>query len=393
MAEDDVAPVSGVSVDASIQKAQKAHAKQEMSNMVARQEESQEDFQTWTDQALFNPLMMRKKFERLEDRLRLAAAKKEETQKGEKAKEVQVSDTDLIEQIAEDYHQRNPELQKKTLMLLEQRIQNDDDAATMLRKLEEFYTDKSLIDDAIDFLIETATTREERSKQLKEAKAQLNATYGREIRAGRNIAEEVRAFSKQGLGSPTALRDLYRDLVAVPRSPHQIFDELTETFKFSDMKNIIDFILHSLGADMKAKGPSISKAELHRLFTEARTMQAILGVFRFFFARMALIKKQFDRYDLTFPSRLNFEMLARILMQLLQERYPSPDKILKLGFVLGISEELAAQIVIFTQYRDALRHISPKLFKSERHRQDLMLTIIETLSDLEDEMEEEEEET
>ena len=79
-------------------------------------------------------------------------------------------------------------------------------------------------------------------------------------------------------------------------------------------------------------------------------------------------------------------------MKLLQERYPSPDKIIKLSFVLGISEEVAAQIVIFTQYRDALRHISPKLFKSERHRQDLLMTLIETLSDLEDELEDEEEE-
>ncbi len=37
-----------------------------------------------------------------------------------------------------------------------------------------------------------------------------------------------------------------------------------------------------------------------------------------------------------------------------------------------------------------MRHISPKLFKSERHRQDLMMTIMEALSDLEEEAEEEE---
>jgi len=385
MAEDDVAPVRGVSIDASIHKAQKAHAKQAMGNMIARQEESKEDFQTWADQALFNPIKMRKKFEKLEDRLRMPT-KKEEAQRGEKAA---TSKTDVIEQIAQSYQRQNPELQAKTLMLLENRIKNDDDADLILRKLEEFYTDKSLADEALDFLIETAAQNKETQSRLIQAKEQFNAVYGKEIRAGRNIAEYVRTFSKQGLGSPTALRDLYRDLISVPRSPHQIFDELTEQFKFSDMKTIIDFILHSLGSDLKSKGPSISRAELQRLCTETRTMQAILGVFRFFFARMGLIKSQFNRDELTLPSRVNFEALARLLMKLLQERYPSPDKILKLAFVLGISEEVAAQIIIFTQYRDALRHISPKLFKSERHRQDLMMTIMETLSDLEEEVEEE----
>jgi len=391
MSNDDVAPVRGVSVDASIHKAQKAHAKQELNNMIARQDETQEDFKSWADQALFNPITMRKKFEKLDERMK-RPAQKEESQKSEETKAKAVAESDVIEQIAEDYYQRNPELQRKTLMLLQQRIKNDDDADTILRKLEEFYTDKSLADEAVDFLVETSSTREDMRNRLLQAKEQFNAAYGREIRAGRNISEQARAFSKQGLGSPTALRDLYRDLVAVPRSPHQIFDELTAKFKFSDMKNIIDFILHSLGTDMKSKGPSISKAELQRLFTEARSMQAILGVFRFFYARMKLIKGQFDRYDLTLPSRINFEVLSRLLMKLLQERYPSPDKIIKLSFVLGISEEVAAQIIIFTQYRDALRHVSPKLFKSERHRQDLLMTMIETLSDLEDEMEDEEEE-
>lgn len=391
MAKDDVSPIRGVSVDASIHKAQKAHAKQEMNNMIARQEESQEDFKAWGDQALFNPVTMRRKFEKLDERIR-QPVKKEETQKGEETLESQVADPDVIEQIAEDYYQRNPELQKKTLTLLQQRIKNDDDADTMLRKVQEFYTDKSLADEAVDFLIETASTNEEMRNQLTQAKEKFNAAYGREIRAGRNIAQQARTFSKQGLGSPTALRDLYRDLVALPRSPHQIFDELTTKFKFSDMKNIIDFILHSLGTDMKAKGPSISKAELQRLFSEARTMQAILGVFRFFYARMKLIQRQFDQSDLMMPNRINFETLARLLMKVLQERYPSPDKIIKLSFVLGVSEEIAAQIIIFTQYRDALRHISPKLFKSERHRQDLLMTMLETLSDLEDEMEDDEEE-
>lgn len=391
MSNDDVAPVRGISADTSIIKAEKASAKSAMNNMLAQQVASAEDFTSITDQALFNPITMRKKFEKLDDRMK-RPEKEEKTEKGEEAKTEEVGDAKETKKTAEDYHKRNPELHSKTLTLLQQRIKNNDKADTILRKISEFYTDKSLADEAIDFLIETATNRKELRNELLKAKEQFNAAFGREIRGGRNIAQQARAFSKAGLGSPTGLRDLYRQITGTPRPPHQLFEELSAKFKFSDMKNIIDFILHSLGSDMKSKGPSISKAELQRLFGEARNMQAILGVFRFFFARMKLIKGQFDRYDLAMPSRINFEVLSKLLMKLLQERYPSPDKIIKLSFVLGISEEVAAQIVIFTQYRDALRHISPNLFKSERHRQDLLMTMIETLSDLEDEMEDEEEE-
>ena len=143
---------------------------------------------------------------------------------------------------------------------------------------------------------------------------------------------------------------------------------------------------------MVAKGPSIGKPELQRLFGEARTMQAILGVFRFFYERMALIKKQFARCDLIMPPRIHFEVLGRLLMAILYERYPTTEKILKLSVLLGITEEIAAQLIVFPYYLESLRHISPKLFRSSRHRKELSMSLTELLSDLEDEMEEEEEE-
>lgn len=158
------------------------------------------------------------------------------------------------------------------------------------------------------------------------------------------------------------------------------------------MKKAIDFILHSLGSDLKSKGPSISPAELQRLFSEARTLQAILGIYRFFRGRLGIMMKQFKKEDLTFPQRLTFELLAKQFVRFIQERYPTTDRILQLALILGISEELAAQIIVFTQYRDAMRQVSPRLFQSDRHRQDLLMALIESLSDIEDMMEDAEEE-
>ncbi|MCB1107233.1 MAG: hypothetical protein KDK76_03970 [Chlamydiia bacterium] len=389
MADDGVNEVQGLSNEASIEASKKAEQTQKLARMEARQVGSKEDIQEAAELMTFNPLAMKKKFETLKNK----SHSPPESSKSEKSEKETPSKEDAeVNKTAKDYQLRNPELKEKTLMSLYQDMKPGDSHDDILKKLQKTYTDKALVDEAIDFLIETAETKEEIKQKYVTVKEDFNAQYGREIQAGRNIGAQARAFSEKGLGSPTALRDLYREVTGNPRSPHKLFEELTEKFKFSDMKNIIDFILHSLGTDMKAKGPSISRAELQRLFGEARTMQAILGVFRFFFSRMKLIKGQFDRYDLTMPSRINFEVLARLLMKLLDERYPTPDKILKLSFVLGIAEELAAQVVIYTQYRDAMRHISPKLFKSERHRQELLMALMETLSDLEDELNEEEEE-
>lgn len=390
MSDEQVDRVGGASQDARIQASKKAEQQQRVGRMVARQVGSLENMQEAADMMSFNPLKMRKKFETLQKKHHTPEGSK--TTKTEQEKEIDVGETSAIEETAEDYHQRNPELQKKTLTNLFKEMKPDDTHEQILEKLQKTYTDKALADEAIDYLIEVSEHKEEIKQKFIRVKMDFNAQFGREIQAGRNIGTQARAFSEKGLGSPTALRDLYRGLTGNPRSPHKLFDELTKKFKFSDMKNIIDFILHSLGTDMKAKGPSISRAELQRLFGEARTMQAILGLFRFFFGRMKMIKGLFDQNDLDMPSRINFEALAQLLMKLLEERYPSSDSILKQAFILGIAEELAAQVIIFTQYRDAMRHISPKLFKSERHRQELLMTLIETLSDIEDEIEKQEEE-
>jgi len=391
MSDERVNEVSSSSHDASIQQSKKAEQTQKLARMEARQVGSEEDLQEATEMMSFNPLAMKKKFETLKNKNQ-PPAETSKSQKTEEQKEADAGDTSAIEELAEDYYQRNPELQKKTLTNLFKEMKPDDTHDKVLDRLQKTYTDKALADEAIDFLIEVSKNKDEIKQKYITVKQNFNAQFGREIQAGRNMGIQARAFAEKGLGSPTALRDLYRELTGNPRTPHKLFEELTQKFKFSDMKNIIDFILHSLGSDMKAKGPSISRAELQRLFGEARSMQAILGVFRFFFGRMKMIKGQFDRYDLTMPSRINFEVLARLLMKLLQERYPTPDKILKLSFTLGIAEELAAQVVVYTQYRDAMRHVSPKLFKSERHRQEILMALMETLSDLEDELNNEEEE-
>jgi type III secretion protein W len=79
-------------------------------------------------------------------------------------------------------------------------------------------------------------------------------------------------------------------------------------------------------------------------------------------------------------------------MKAIQERYPSADKIMQLGTQLGLSEELLAQIIVFTQMRDAVRQVAPKLFKSDQHRQDVLNAFIDAIEELDERWEEEDEE-
>lgn len=391
MSNSHINPISESSPEKSIEQTQRQEAKEVLQRDV-RQVESQENAQEWAaTEALFSPLKQKKEFKTLKEQLHRKAdpgkAEKSDTARAETA-----SESAAVEELAENFYQRNSELQKKTLLSLRAFINPDDSFEEILEKLQSIYKDQYLADEAMDFLIQSSERDQAMQRKLIEAKERFNTHFGREILAGRNVAAQALKFSTKNLGTPTALRDLYRDITGKPRKPYDLFKELHEKFKFSDMKNIIDFVLHSLGADLKAKGASIPRSELQRLFSEARTMQAILGLFRFFYKRMKLIKRLFDRADLVMPRHLTFEKLAELLMKVLQERYPSPEKILKLATTLGISEEIAAQIIVFTQYRDAMRHLSPKLFFSERHRQEFLMALMEAISDLDDELEEEEEE-
>jgi type III secretion protein W len=369
-------------------RAQQIAAQQAARKMVIEQVESQEGFQSWIDEGAFNPIIMARRFEALENK-RKRFAKEEEAEKTDRKEKV-VLEVQKVEEVSDQFSRKNPELQTRSLLLLRSRIALNDSKEEILRKVLEMYPDHSLADEALDFLL--MTTDGSLAQEVRLAKEELNTRYGREVKAGKNIAEQAREFSKQGLGSPTGLRNLYREVTGNPRDANTLFNELTNKFSYDKMKTAIDFLLHSMGGDLKSKGPSIDHGELFRLLTETRKLQGILGIFRFFKSRMNLVMSAFERQGLKLPMRLTFELLAKQFMKAIQERYPSADKILQLGAQLGISDDLLAQIIVYTQMRDGIRQVAPKLFRSEQHRQDTLNAFIDAIEDLDEQLEEEEEE-
>lgn len=357
---------------------------------IAREElidqvESAEDLQSWIENS-FNPIAMMRNFKTLEEQ-------KQEPSKAEKKSETGESKILKVEEVtavAERMQRNNYEMQARTLLILRSRVTAGDSEEEVLAKVLEMYSDPALADEALDFLIETS--RGNMQMVAQRVKEQLNQQFSREILAGRNMGAQSREFAEKGLGSATSLRDLYREITGSPREPLKLFEELSNLFSYDKLKTTITFLLHSLGADLKSKGPSIPRGELKTLMDETRSLQGILGVFRFFESRMQLISRQFASYGLTLSKNLTFEVLAKQFVKLLAEKYINAEKILQMARLLGISEKTIAQIIIFTQMRDAMKQIAMRYYRNPQHLQELTKAMLEALEKLEDDWEEEQEE-
>lgn len=296
-----------------------------------------------------------------------------------------------IKDAASKFQKRsNGELQEQLLLLLRvEYLDEKDSAEDILRKMAEVFQGRDLAvqDEVLDFLLET--TEGPLKEAVRTAQEEFRRSHGREILSGRNIAEAARGAAAEGLGTPTTLRDLYRDITGNPRDVNTLFDELSNKWTYAELRKVVKFLLSSLGADLRSKGPSIPRGLLHNLLTEARTLQAILGVYAFFRGRMPLMNKMFRRAGLTAPSTLTFETLAKLFMSLVNDRYPSEEKVLQLAVKLGLGQWLRAKIIVLSQLRDAIREVAKeRIYRSLQDRDKLYDTIILALENLEDELQE-----
>ena len=357
---------------------------QEARQAGAKVVESEGNLSQYVENTLFNPMQQAQRFREL-DKLRTQQHK----ENVDNPEEEHIVGVESTEETASRFQRNNPELSSRTLAILRGLLSEKDTPEETLAKVFSVYPDPALADEALDFLIETATP--EMLGLLKKTKELLNRDYERQVKAGRNIGALAREFSKEGLGSPTSLRDMYRDVTHNRREPLKLFDELAEKFPYTKLKSVIAFLLHSLGSDLKSKGPSIDRADLARLMEETRSLQGILGIFRFFQSRSKLIESLFQSNNLKRPAQVNFETLARLLVKMLAERFVNPEKIMQTAKMLGIEEEIAAQIITYSQMYDALRQISPRYYRTPQHRNELAKAFVDTLEQLDDKKEEEEE--
>ena len=363
------------------QRAGQKLARQEIAEQVATQDRFIEDVERG-----FNPAAAERQQARL-GRFRTLESRRKTTEQTEQ--KITAVDQKAEEDLAQQYQRRNPELPADRLRQLRENIGTAHTAEEVLREVSEAFDDATLADEALEYL-EKQTTGTLQSN-VRGARALLGELKGREIVAGRNVDAAAKAFNKKGLGhSPTELRNLYRDITGNPRDHNTLFSQLSEKYPFNQLKMVVAFLLKGMAYDLKSKGPSIQSPELMRLMSETRNLQSILWVYLFFKGRLGLMRSLYGQYGLEYPEEgLSFEDLAKDFIGLVEERYPSAMKLLKQAERLGLVDDVQ-KIIVLMQYRDAIRGLSPRLYKSLRHRQDLLMVILETLEELEDRNTEEE---
>lgn len=298
-----------------------------------------------------------------------------------------------LKEAAGRFQQRSKnELDAKLLLLLREYVQDQDSPEEILRKLEEMFAgvDPANLDEALNFLLETS--QGELKEKINQAKEMLHTRFKRDIDAGRNIADATATAADQGIGTPTELRDLYRNVTERMRDAPTLFDELSRKYAYAELKNVIKFLFSSLGGDLRSNGPSIPRGLLHNLVNEARSLQAILGVYAFFKGRMGLMGKMFRQEGIPMPSQLGFEEMSKQFMALVNDRYPTEEKLLNTAQRLGVDKWIRAKIIVLMQLRDAIREVArERIYRSLQDRDKLYEAIILTLENLEDELQELEE--
>lgn len=86
--------------------------------------------------------------------------------------------------------------------------------------------------------------------------------------------------------------------------------------------------------------------------------------------------------------RFNSHDITRQFIFLAAERFLSSDKIIQAAIKAG-AQTLQEKITIISQMRDAVRQVSLQyIFRSVQHRDEMFGAILEALSDLEDQLEE-----
>lgn len=332
-----------------------------------------------------NPAAAKREQNRL-DQSRTLESRAKEAQAEQKILEVSRKTDE--EDLAGNYNRRNPELPADRLRQLRDVLRPNQTAYEVLQEVTDAFDDPTLADEALEFLEKTTTGTLQGN--VRGARELLNAAQGRQIIAGRNVDAVAKSYHKKGAGdSPTELRNLYRDITGNPRDHNTLFTELSARYPFDDLKLLVQFLLKGMAYDLKSKGPSIQSPELMRLMTEVRNLQSILGLFLFFRGRMKLLRHLFKRYGLTYSEDLTFELLTKEFIKLIEEKYPSVMKLFKQADKLGLLDD-ASKIAVLMQFRDAIRGVSPRVYKSQRHKQDIQQVILEALEELEEREGEEE---
>lgn len=262
-------------------------------------------------------------------------------------------------------------------------------ADDLLRQLGRASTDATHQFAMLDLLEQMLGESEGDLAQLvKDARAQLMAEKGPDVKAGLNLAQEVnaRAATPEEM---QGLRDLYRSEVFGFTKPQDCFRSLLAARGPEGLKGAISFLLAGCGADLAASNPSMDPVQLRQILLDLQcvdVLQTVLGDLDKLGARM---QSQFGE-----ACRLTGEQMTGRVLDFTEQAFVTAPGI---GAFVGETglQALLAQMDFTRELVGLFRRLSPRLFGKETDRQKLVDAAQEHLDglvSLEEEAEQEKQE-
>ncbi len=271
---------------------------------------------------------------------------------------------------------------------LAQQSGNLPDARELLKELARGSTDPSHQFAMLDILEQAFGAGEDELRAfVRQAKAQLSAEKGPEIRAGINLSQEInaRATTPEQMQE---LRDLYRSEVVGFTTPQDCFRSLLASRGPGGLADAIQFLIAGCGRDLASAQSSIDPAALGRILTDlgcVHSLEAVLDAFNGLAERMVT---QFGEKCL-----MNGEQMTGRVMDLTEQAFIAANAIAAFSGDCGLVR-LAAQMDFARELTRLFRLLSPRLFAKEGDRQRLVDAAQEHLDGLitlENEQQEDEE--
>ena len=249
-------------------------------------------------------------------------------------------------------------------------------ASGLMREVARESTDPSHQFAMLDLLEQMLGEGETELRDLvRQAKAQLMAEKGADVKAGLNLAEEVnaRATTPQEMRE---LRDLYRSEVVGFTKPQECFRSLIAARGAEGLKDAIDFLIAGCGADLKSSSPSMEAVALGRILTDLQCVQVLQTVLDALTALGKRMGKQFGETCL-----LDGEGLTERILDLTEQSFVAASAIAHLIGDCGM-KALLARMDFARELTSLFRKLSPRLFAHEGDRQQLVDAAQEHLDEL-----------
>ena len=208
-----------------------------------------------------------------------------------------------------------------------------------------------------------------------QAKQALQDQQGAELRAGVNIADQVRARAESN-EQMQELRDLYRGEVLGFKNPQACFRSLLAARGADKLAESIDFLVKSCGVDLNSPAPSQSSVALARVLGDLQCVNVLMAVMDKFNSLSLHLTRAFGA-----PCALTAETLTGKLLDFTEMPFVTSSHIRTFVGSCDLMS-LLAQVYFCTDLATIVRSLSSRLFETEDQRRQLVEAVQDHLDEL-----------